>query len=180
MFHLHLTRTIVAPKCGPGDDIKSTVVDTPSFLSIPPLIHQLDHLTTMPAPVPTDIIRFTNGYIALADGTAVKADLFVSPTLGKIVSGQETFFSARLQPARTIDLDGGLLAPGLIDVQINGAYGVDFSELDIAPGGEDVYLAGLDKVAERIVETGTTSFVPTIITQKEELYAKVGRDDETG
>jgi N-acetylglucosamine-6-phosphate deacetylase len=60
-------------------------------------------------------------------------------------------------------------------VQINGAYGIDFSELNVdePDGGESSYLAGLDHVAKRIVETGCTSFVPTIITQKEELYAKV-------
>lgn len=131
----------------------------------------------MPAPAPpTDIVRFTNGFIALKDGTAAKADLYISPSLGRVVSGQDSYFANRIAPARTIDLDGGILSPGLIDVQINGAYGVDFSELDIAPGGEEAYLAGLDKVSSRIVETGTTSFVPTIITQKEEFYAKVITD----
>jgi N-acetylglucosamine-6-phosphate deacetylase len=80
---------------------------------------------------------------------------------------------------RTIDLDGGILSPGLIDVQINGAYGVDFSELEPTPEGEAAYLAGLDKVSARIVETGTTAYVPTIITQKEELYAKVSCREHT-
>jgi len=52
---------------------------------------------------------------------------------------------------------------------------VDFSELDLSdPECEEKYIAGLERVARRIVETGCTSFVPTIITQKEELYAKVG------
>jgi hypothetical protein len=76
-----------------------------------------------------------------------------------------------------IDLGGNLLAPGLIDAQINGAYGVDFSELDVsAPdGGEARYVQKLEVVAGRIVETGCTSFVPTIMSLKEELYAKVGR-----
>lgn len=120
-----------------------------------------------------DIVRFTNGYLALADGTAVKGDLYINKRTGRIVSGQENFFSERSAVSRTIDLDGGIVSPGLIDVQINGAYGVDFSEVDTSPGGEDTYLAGLDKVAQRIVETGTTSFLPTIITQKEELYQKV-------
>lgn len=128
--------------------------------------------STFTAP-PTDIVRFTNGYLALKDGTAVKGDLYVSPSLGTIVSGQVSYFTNQLAPVRTIDLDGGILSPGLIDVQINGAYGVDFSELDPSPGGEAAYLAGLDKVSKRIVETGTTAYVPTIITQKEELYAKV-------
>lgn len=121
-----------------------------------------------------DIIRFTNGFLVQPDGTATKGDLYVSTETGRIVPGQDNFYSSRLAPGRTIDLQGGILSPGLIDVQINGAYGVDFSELDLGPDGEDKYLAGLDKVATRIVETGTTSFLPTIITQKEELYAKVG------
>ncbi len=65
--------------------------------------------------------------------------------------------------------------PGFIDVQINGGYGVDFSELDEAsPAQADKkYLAGLDRFATRILETGVTSFVPTIITQKSDAYRKV-------
>ena len=60
-------------------------------------------------------------------------------------------------------------------MQLNGAYGVDFSELSLEDedGGEARYLQGLDKVSSRIIETGCTSYVGTIITQKEELYRKV-------
>lgn len=72
----------------------------------------------------------------------------------------------------------------MIDVQINGAYGFDFS-LWPPLGTEnlskheqtDAYLAGLDKVAGKIVETGTTSFLPTIITQQQDLYREVGDSD---
>ncbi|BEI85191.1 hypothetical protein CcaverHIS002_0505920 [Cutaneotrichosporon cavernicola] len=123
----------------------------------------------------TDIVRFTNGFIAMPDGTALKGDLYVDTTTGLIIAGQENFFTTCQRPSRVVDLDGGILSPGLIDVQINGAYGVDFSDVELGPGGNDKYLAGLDHVAERIVETGTTSLVPTIITQKEELYAKLLR-----
>jgi hypothetical protein len=105
----------------------------------------------------------------------VLADLYISTSTGQIISGQSSFFTSNLSPSRTIDLDGNILSPGLIDVQINGAYGIDFSELDLEAedGGEGKYIAGLEEVARRLVETGTTSFVPTIITQKEELYSKV-------
>ncbi|WVQ82742.1 N-acetylglucosamine-6-phosphate deacetylase [Cryptococcus sp. DSM 104549] len=124
----------------------------------------------------SDIVRFTNGYLAMPDGTAKKADLYISSTTGKIISGQSSFFSHHL-PSRTVDLHGQLLAPGLIDVQINGAFAIDFSELDLEKGeeGEREYLEGLEKVARRLVRYGTTSFVPTIITQKVELYAKLLR-----
>lgn len=45
-------------------------------------------------------------------------------------------------------------SPGLIDIQINGAYGFDFSVFD---GDDAVYQSNLKDVAERIVETGVTS-----------------------
>jgi N-acetylglucosamine-6-phosphate deacetylase len=45
-------------------------------------------------------------------------------------------------------------SPGLIDIQINGAYGFDFSVFD---GDDEAYTNNLEDVAERIVETGVTS-----------------------
>ena len=45
-------------------------------------------------------------------------------------------------------------SPGLIDIQINGAYNFDFS---VYEGDDEAYKAGLRTVAERIVETGVTS-----------------------
>lgn len=47
-------------------------------------------------------------------------------------------------------------SPGYLDIQINGAYGVDFS---VYEGDDDVYRDGLKIVAEKIVETGVTSQV---------------------
>ncbi|ODN90195.1 N-acetylglucosamine-6-phosphate deacetylase [Cryptococcus wingfieldii CBS 7118] len=126
---------------------------------------------------PDGIVRFTNGYLALADGTAQQKDLYISSRTGKIISGQDAFYSrsASSAPFRTVDLKGNILSPGHIDIQINGAWGVDFSELDIDQGeaGEQAYVEGLQKVARRLVRYGTTSFVPTIITQNRELYARL-------
>ena len=106
---------------------------------------------------------------------AIKADLYISSSTGLIISGQSSFFDTHALPARVIDLAGNILSPGFIDVQINGAFGVDFSELQVtaADGGVGAYLDGLDEVARKITQTGCTSFVPTVITQKEELYSKV-------
>lgn len=52
-------------------------------------------------------------------------------------------------------LTEGVLAPGLVDMQINGAFGVDF-----ASGDDDEWL----DVARRLPSTGATAFVPTFIT----------------
>ena len=43
-----------------------------------------------------------------------------------------------------------------MDIQINGAYGFDFS---VYEGDDEAYSSGLKTVAEKIVETGVTSCV---------------------
>jgi N-acetylglucosamine-6-phosphate deacetylase len=52
-------------------------------------------------------------------------------------------------------LPDGVLAPGLVDLQLNGAFGADF-----AAATDAEWLA----VAHRLPSTGVTSFVPTLIT----------------
>ena len=124
---------------------------------------------------PSGLIRFTNCQALLPDGS-LPADptsysLFIDPVSGRIVDGQHAFFDAQTAFSTTIDLGGDFLVPCFIDVQINGGYGVDFSEF--TDGDEQGYLARLDEFSKRIVETGVTSFVPTIITQKADAYRKV-------
>lgn len=64
-------------------------------------------------------------------------------------------------------LSRGVLAPGLVDMQLNGAYGHDFADTD---------LPGWCEVATRLVETGVTAFVPTIITAPiDDLVASMTR-----
>jgi N-acetylglucosamine-6-phosphate deacetylase len=53
------------------------------------------------------------------------------------------------------------IAPGLIDNQVNGYVGVDFSEDDVNP-------ESIMKVTEAIHRDGVTSFVPTFITNSHE------------
>src|SRR5580704_551846 len=54
-----------------------------------------------------------------------------------------------------VALPTGLLVPGFVDLQVNGYYGVEFQEAD-----SDRWAA----VARRLPETGTTAFLPTMIT----------------
>ncbi len=57
--------------------------------------------------------------------------------------------------AVTVELPRGVLAPGLIDLQLNGAFGHDLATTD---------LAGWQEVARRLPGAGVTAFVPTFIT----------------
>jgi N-acetylglucosamine-6-phosphate deacetylase len=60
----------------------------------------------------------------------------------------------------TLDGKGWFAAPGFIDLQLNGAYWVDFSS------NPD----GINKVAARIPETGVTAFLVTFITSPMDDY----------
>jgi len=57
--------------------------------------------------------------------------------------------------AADVDLADGILAPGFVDLQVNGYYGVEFQIADAASWAS---------VAGRLAETGTTAFLPTMIT----------------
>jgi N-acetylglucosamine-6-phosphate deacetylase len=77
------------------------------------------------------------GYVLIADGRVAEA--------------------AGGPPPRDPDLalGSGCLVPGLIDLQVNGFFGVDLAEADAA---------GWARVARRLPETGTTAFLPTLVT----------------
>ncbi|MFD1538003.1 N-acetylglucosamine-6-phosphate deacetylase [Nonomuraea guangzhouensis] len=52
-------------------------------------------------------------------------------------------------------LNDGILVPGLIDLQVNGYHGVDFSHADGA---------GWQRIARRLPETGVTAFAAAFVT----------------
>jgi N-acetylglucosamine-6-phosphate deacetylase len=54
-----------------------------------------------------------------------------------------------------VELSRGVLVPGLVDLQVNGYFGEEFATADAA---------GWATVVRRLPETGTTAFLPTIIT----------------
>ncbi|SPO23220.1 related to N-acetylglucosamine-6-phosphate deacetylase [Ustilago trichophora] len=132
--------------------------------------------TTLPHPS-SGLLRFTNCQALLPDGSLpldpTTYSLHVDPVSGKIVDGQSAFFDQLTAFSTTIDLEGDYLVPGFIDVQINGGYGVDFSDLKEEDTTGERYLENLDEFARKVVETGVTSFVPTIITQVAESYRKI-------
>lgn len=58
-----------------------------------------------------------------------------------------------------IDATGFIVSPGLVDIQINGAFGHDFTQDPTT----------IWAVGERLPELGVTSFVPTIVTSPPEV-----------
>ncbi|HEY8481338.1 MAG TPA: N-acetylglucosamine-6-phosphate deacetylase [Spirillospora sp.] len=109
------------------------------------------------------LITATNMIITPADGpTRVVSPGFVRVEDGVIAEAGEG------RPAATpdVDLPDGLLAPGLVDIQVNGYFGHDMVDAD-----EE----GWHTVVSRLPETGVTAFMPTFITAPVETQAEALR-----
>ncbi|KAJ4231193.1 N-acetyl-glucosamine-6-phosphate deacetylase [Fusarium falciforme] len=117
----------------------------------------------------TGITRFTNCRVA-KQGKLMEEDVWFSSKTGTILSSQSAFFDDNALPDNSIDLGGRIVSPGLIDVQLNGAFGFNFSTL-LSNGDE--YAKEVQAVNRRLVATGVTSYVPTLTSQKPELYQQV-------
>lgn len=116
------------------------------------------------------VIQLINCLLVRADSdTLVKEHLWLQN--GKIIDPQGRFWEANDNKSFAadvvIDCGGLIIAPGFIDIQINGAFGVDFSMLP-----NDIEEAGvlIDKVSLGLLSHGVTSYVPTIITSSPESY----------
>ncbi|XP_051844079.1 N-acetylglucosamine-6-phosphate deacetylase [Antechinus flavipes] len=112
----------------------------------------------------TRIVQFTNCRI-LRGHTLLREDLWIRG--GRILDPEKLFFEEKRSADEQRDCEGHILAPGFIDVQINGGFGVDFS----LPS-EDVG-SGIALVAKNLLAYGVTSFCPTLVTSPPDIYHKV-------
>lgn len=115
------------------------------------------------------ITKFTNCRLVKGD-ELVSQDLWVSSVTGKIVRSQEVFYSENAVPDETIDLGGRIISPGLIDVQLNGAFGFNFSTIPDDPSSYGKLLRQMNK---SLAQTGVTSYLPTVTSSKREVYHQV-------
>jgi len=112
------------------------------------------------------ITKFTNGLL-LRNSELLEEDLWVDSQTGKILDRQSAFYGEHLVPDQIINLNGKILSPGFIDVQLNGAHGLDFS----VPS--DTYASDLQDTNRKLIKSGVTSYLPTITSQKPEVYHSV-------
>jgi N-acetylglucosamine-6-phosphate deacetylase len=86
---------------------------------------------------------------------------------GKIIDPQKIFFDEKIQANIEYDCQGMLIAPGYIDLQINGAFGHDFSSADEA--SEEM----LRNVGIQLTSHGVTAFAPTVVSSNTDTYKNI-------
>jgi N-acetylglucosamine-6-phosphate deacetylase len=90
---------------------------------------------------------------SLAAGQIGEAAIYVE-------NGVISRVSPWLNPGADVLVSDGVIAPGFVELQINGAYGVDFT-MDARTIAE---------ASEKLPACGVTSFLPTIITSSFDSY----------
>lgn len=103
-------------------------------------------------------IRFANGHVVTTAGMIEGATIEVAD--GRIVAIEAGPSAAD----REIDLAGGYVVPGFIDVQVNGGGGVLFNDA-LTP-------EGIDAIGRAHAPFGTTGFLPTLISDLPEAIAQ--------
>lgn len=64
------------------------------------------------------VVKFKGGYVCSDKGTLNVGDLWVQA--GKIIDPIKLFYQDKKSPDVTVDCKGLIVAPGFIDIQING------------------------------------------------------------
>lgn len=115
----------------------------------------------------SNLVHLINARLAHGD-QLISGDLWFDPKAGVFVPPPNP-----APPASAIDLQDGIVAPGFLDLQINGAYGFDFSD-DIAGNYAGMsYTERYKDVRRKLITTGSTSFLPTMTSQLPERYHQV-------
>ena len=108
------------------------------------------------------LVQFFNAKLVTGDGL-VDGDLWMHGST--LVDPQSYFWERSHAKAadRRIDCQGMLLSPGMIDIMLYGAFGVDFSKCGEAGAKADAKVAAdLSMVRRRLPELGVTAFCPAV------------------
>src|SRR5215208_5291709 len=105
-------------------------------------------LVALRGQIVTDYKVWPDGTVLLGEGSI--AD--VSPDDSLVAEADEVH-----------DHPESLILPGFVDLQVNGAFGVDVASES----------ARLPELSEALLSTGTTSYLPTLISSPEGLYEEV-------
>src|ERR671918_385489 len=105
-------------------------------------------LVALRGQIVTDYEVWPDGTVLLGDGSI--AD--VSPDDSLVAEADEVHHHPE-----------SLILPGFVDLQVNGAFGVDVASES----------ARLGVLSEALLSTGTTAYLPTVISSPESLYEEV-------
>ncbi|GMM35178.1 hypothetical protein DASC09_025030 [Saccharomycopsis crataegensis] len=116
-----------------------------------------------------NIIHFTN--CTLADNAQlIEKDLYIDAASGIIIDKPT---GASPKKIETIDLQGLIISPGFIDIQINGCFGLDYSTTLSNDSSKAQFVQQYNKSMEKLLQHGVTSICPTVTSSFSDVYRDV-------
>ncbi len=109
---------------------------------------------------------FTNCQLCIS-GELIAQDLYFSPETGLLTPN----YYYRSEGVERIDLGGAVVAPGFLDLQVNGWGGWHFTELGRGKEGEGDWLG---EFAREEVRGGVTGWWATVPTVQRGRWGEVG------
>ncbi|CAI8507152.1 N-acetylglucosamine-6-phosphate deacetylase [Pichia kudriavzevii] len=116
------------------------------------------------------ILRFTNCLLA-DNAKLIQADLYVDTVSGVII--ETPLIPVHASEVQVIDLQGGILSPGFIDIQINGCFGFDYSSAFNDKQDKQSFLKAYNESMGQLLEYGVTSICPTVTSSQQHVYHDV-------
>lgn len=117
--------------------------------------------------------KFINGHLCDNGIIYYDTELFIDNKSGKIIS--EIPQDVSKSSIKLVDLQGNILAPGFIDIQNNGIYGLNFSSLNEHSTPSDItnFKNFYKDAMFKYLATGVTSICPTVTSSFPQVYEKV-------
>lgn len=116
-----------------------------------------------------EIIQFTN--CSLADnGRLIEKDLFIDTVAGIIIEKPADNDKREIE---VIDLEGLIISPGFIDIQINGCFGLDYSTTFKSENSQAEFVQHYNQSMEKLLQYGVTSICPTVTSSFSDVYKDV-------
>ena len=114
--------------------------------------------------------KYTNCHLIDNGQVYQRTDLYVNNTTKRICEKPKAPASIK-----TVDLHGNYLSPGFIDIQNNGIYGLNFSNLSSSSSYEEILMFEkfYKDAMTKYLSTGVTSTCPTVTSNFPEVYEKV-------
>ncbi|GIU80982.1 MAG: N-acetylglucosamine-6-phosphate deacetylase [Acidobacteria bacterium] len=98
-----------------------------------------------------------NAYFVLPDRVTTDLDVLIE-------NGRIADIGSNLTASKQLDCKGLTILPGFIDIHNHGAIGIDVNEADVA---------GLYNIGRFLASQGVTSWLPTIVPDRDEVYQRI-------
>ncbi|KAG0669979.1 hypothetical protein C6P42_004183, partial [Pichia californica] len=118
----------------------------------------------------TEIVKFTNCFLA-DNSELIRKDLFINTALGIIIEDPGNRYDT--SKIDVIDLDGYIISPGFLDIQINGCFGLDYSTTFTNEKSKMEFVQEYNHSMEKLLKYGVTSICPTVTSSFPEVYKDV-------